>query len=88
MTEIRDYGATSTQVCRRLRALLDGLLVTVTPDRRSPVRDELCRLDAAVEAAFPDSGARSRASGSDRQGIGGRIPAAPGEDRRATRVTG
>jgi uncharacterized membrane protein len=74
VTEIRDYGATSTQVCRRLRALLDGLLATVPPDRQPAVRDELCRLDAAVEAAFPDPVARSRASGSDRQGIGGSRP--------------
>ena len=73
VTEIRDYGATSTQVCRRLRALLDSLVATVPPDRRAAVRDELCRLDAAVEAAFPDPVARSRATGSDRQGIGGRI---------------
>ncbi len=72
VTEIRDYGASSTQVCRRLRALLDGLLVTVPPDRRPAVRDELCRLDTAVAAAFPDPAARARASGSDRQGIGGR----------------
>ena len=71
VTEIRDYWATSTQVCRRLRALLDSLVATVPPDRRAAVRDELCRLDAAVEAAFPDPVARSRATGSDRQGIGG-----------------
>lgn len=81
VTEIRDYGTTSTQVCRRLRALLDGLLATVPPDRQSAVRDELCRLEAAVEAAFPDPVARSRASGSDPQGIGGRLPAGPGDDR-------
>jgi uncharacterized membrane protein len=83
VTEIRDYGATSTQVCRRLRALLDGLLATVPPDRQAAVRDELCRLDAAVKAAFPDPVARSRATGSDRQGIGGRIatgsPVSPGD---------
>jgi uncharacterized membrane protein len=75
VTEIRDYGATSVQVCRRLRALLDGLLATVPHDCQSAVRDELCRLDAAVEAAFPDPVVRSRASVSDRQGIGGRVPA-------------
>ncbi len=74
VTEIRDYGATSTQVCRRLRALLDGLLATVSPDRQPAVRDELCRLDAAVEAAFADPAARSQARGSDRQGIGGSRP--------------
>ena len=88
VTEIRDYGATSTQVCRRLRALLDGLLATVPSDRRAAVRDELCRLDTAVEAAFPDPVARARASGSDRQGIGGRMPAGsppgPEDDRSAS----
>ena len=82
VTEIRDYGATSAQVCRRLRALLDGLLATVPSDRRAAVQDELCRLDTAVEAAFPDPVARSLAIRSDRQGIGGRIstglPEGPG----------
>jgi uncharacterized membrane protein len=63
VTEIRDYGPTSTQVCRRLGALLDGLLATVPADCQAAVRDELCRLDAAVEAAFPDPAARSRATG-------------------------
>jgi uncharacterized membrane protein len=72
VTEIREYGASSTQVCRRLRALLDALLATVPPDRRPAVQDELCRLDAALVAAFPDPAARARAAGSDRQGIGGR----------------
>ena len=83
VTEIRDYGATSTQVCRRLRALLDGLLATVPSDRRAAVQDELCRLDTAVEAAFPilsparwPSAAIGRASGDGsqpdcRRGLGG-----------------
>jgi uncharacterized membrane protein len=73
VTEIRDYGAGSTQVCRRLRALLDGLLQTVSAERRPAVQDEICRLDAAVEIAFPDARTRAVALGSDRQGIGGRI---------------
>jgi uncharacterized membrane protein len=81
VTEIRDYGATSTQVCRRLRALLDGLLATVPLDRQSAVRDELYRLDTAVEAAFPDPVARSRARGSDRQGVGRSRPGRRTTDR-------
>jgi hypothetical protein len=64
VTEIRDYGASSTQVCRRLRAA-----GRFAHDGRSgpPVRraDELCRLGKAVEAAFPDPVARWQARGSD-----------------------
>ena len=83
MTEIRDYGATSTQVCRSLRALLDGLFATVSPDRQPAVCDELCWLDATVEAAFADPVARSRAR---RQRPAGdrRSPAGPADDRSAT----
>ncbi|GAA1209083.1 hypothetical protein GCM10009608_51420 [Pseudonocardia alaniniphila] len=73
VTEIREYGAASTQVCRRLRALLDGLLDTVPPDHRPAVLDELRRLDSSVDTAFADLARRSLARCSDRQGIGGRI---------------
>ncbi|GAA3080118.1 DUF2254 domain-containing protein [Pseudonocardia yunnanensis] len=73
VTEIREYGAASTQVCRRLRALLDGLLDTVPPDRRPAVLDELRRLDSSVDTAFADLARRSLARCSDRQGIGGRV---------------
>jgi uncharacterized membrane protein len=77
VTEIREYGAASTQVCRRLRALLDGLLDTVPPDRRPAVLDELRRLDSSVETAFADRARRSLARCSDRQGIGGRVADPP-----------
>ncbi|HEY4418305.1 MAG TPA: DUF2254 domain-containing protein [Pseudonocardia sp.] len=73
VTEIREYGAASTQVCRRLRALLDGLVDTVPPDHRPAVLDELRRLDSSVETAFTDLARRSLARCSDRQGIGGRV---------------
>jgi uncharacterized membrane protein len=73
VTEIRDYGVSSTQVCRRLRALLDTMLEIVPPDRRAAVRDELRRLAAAVDATFPDPSFRKLASSADRQGIGGRV---------------
>jgi len=36
VTEIREYGATSTQVCRRLRALLEALLRSGWPPRPFP----------------------------------------------------
>lgn len=50
VTEIRDYGATSTQVRHRLRALLRELLDAVPRELRPPVLDEIGRLDAVVRA--------------------------------------
>ena len=51
VTEIRDYGATSIQVTRRLRALLEELGELVLPENRAAVAEELRRLDATVRAA-------------------------------------
>jgi uncharacterized membrane protein len=71
VTEIRDCGATSPQVCRRLRAMLLDLLDSVQSDERPAVETEIAALDAVVERAFPEPAARAYAAGSDRQGIGG-----------------
>ena len=72
VTEIRDYGATSVQVCRRLRALLEGLLSTMPEECRPALRAELGLLDAAVEREFGDAPRRADARTADPQGIGGR----------------
>jgi uncharacterized membrane protein len=69
--EIRDYGATSPQVCRRLRAMLYDLLDTVRSDYRPTVQAEIAALDAMAARTFQDSAARAYASGCDRQGVGG-----------------
>jgi uncharacterized membrane protein len=71
VTEIRQYGATSPQVCRRLRAMLEQLLDDVRPDRRAAVAAELAALDAVVERSFADPDDRAFAAASDRQGVGG-----------------
>jgi uncharacterized membrane protein len=71
VTEIRHYGATSVQVSRRLRAMLEELRAGVAPERRAAVDTELCELEASVAASFPDGADRSLAGESDRQGIGG-----------------
>lgn len=78
VTEIREYGARSTQICRRLRALLEGLLDTLPADHLPAVRTELELLEEAVEREFTDPVRRATARTSDRQGIGGgHRPAAP-----------
>lgn len=71
LTEIREYGATSVQVTRRLRALLEELLETVRLEHRGAVEEELRRLDATVTGSWRDSVDLDRSSESDDQGIGG-----------------
>lgn len=83
VTEIRDYGATSPQVCRRLRSLLVELLDVVRDERRPAVQAEIAALDAIVDRTFPDPAARAFAAGRDRQGIGGTTFALTRADERA-----
>ncbi|WP_203907511.1 DUF2254 domain-containing protein [Rhizocola hellebori] len=71
VTEIREYGGESIQVCRRLKAMLEGLNDIVDPACRPAVEAELARLDRTVTAHFPDSEERQFARQPDRQGIGG-----------------
>ncbi|MDT9687327.1 DUF2254 domain-containing protein [Streptomyces sp. P9(2023)] len=72
--EIRDYGDSSVQICRRLRALLDGLLDTLPPEQHAAVRAELGLLREAVERKFTDPARRYIAEQADHQGIGGQHP--------------
>ncbi len=71
-TEIREYGARTIQVMRRLRAMLEELREEVRPEHRAAVENELARLDATVERNFGDSVDLDRAGIPDAQGIGGR----------------
>ena len=75
LTEIREYGATSIQVTRRLRALLEELGGLVLPENRAAVEEELRRLDATVEVSFAGSVDRDRAASPDAQGLGGPVAA-------------
>jgi uncharacterized membrane protein len=70
LTEIREFGATSVQITRRLRALLEELLETVRLEHRAAVEEELRRLDATVAEDWRDSVDLDRAAMADRQGIG------------------
>ncbi|WP_405435512.1 DUF2254 domain-containing protein [Streptomyces avidinii] len=69
--EIRDYGQSSVQICRRIRAMLDGLLDILPPQRHPSVHAELSLLEESVEREFPDPARRAIAQQADSQGIGG-----------------
>jgi uncharacterized membrane protein len=75
LTEVRQYGATSVQVGRRLRAALEGLRAAVRPEHRGAVEAELRKLEASVAASFREGVDQALAAATDRQGIGG--PGAP-----------
>ncbi len=69
--EIRQYGASSIQVMRRLRAALVGLAESVTLEARGDaVRRYLTQLDVAIERTIPDTIDQQTARHEDRQGLG------------------
>ena len=76
VTEIRQYGSSSIQVVRRIRAMLEDLTLEVRPEHRAAVAAELIRLDATVTDAFGQSVDLDRARTADEEGIGGRVEAA------------
>jgi uncharacterized membrane protein len=68
--EILQYGASSMQVARRLRAMLDDLRVSSPEVRWPTITAKLEALDRATRRAFPDTADRAAAAKPDRQGIG------------------
>ncbi len=70
-TEIRQFGSTSIQVLRRMRAMLLTLHESVLPEYVDAVEDEQARLDATVAEHWGASVDDDLATVSDRQGIGG-----------------
>ena len=71
VTEIRQYGADSVQVARRLLAMLQNLLASLPSIRTGPLRTELTLLEESVALHFRSAEDRSRASQPDSQGVGG-----------------
>ena len=71
LTEIRDYGATATQITRRLAALLNELAGRVRPEHRPAVAAQMALLEAALERSVPDPRYREFAGRPDPQGLGG-----------------
>jgi uncharacterized membrane protein len=69
--EIRQYGAGSVQVMRRLRSALVGLADSVVADARvEAVRRYLEHLDAAIGRSSLDADDQETARDEDRQGLG------------------
>jgi uncharacterized membrane protein len=69
--EIRQYGATSVQVMRRLRSALLGLMSSLpTGERAKVVQRYIEHLDLAVEHSPLDAEDRFMARQDDRQGLG------------------
>ena len=70
LDEIRQYGASSVQVMRRMNALLVAL-ISALPDERVPALQEWQRrLDASIARSFDAREERLEAAVADRQGLG------------------
>src|SRR3954452_4358672 len=67
--EIRQAGASSPQIARRLRAAIDDLLHTAPADRREVLREQSRMLDRAIADRVPES-ERALYQSADRLGIG------------------
>ena len=71
VSEIRQYGASSVQIMRRLRAMLETLIAVLPPIRASLLQQQLDLLQVAVEHSFFDPRDRIHAGIADSQGLGG-----------------
>jgi len=71
VTEIRLYGASSIQIARRLRAMLESLIETLPYERTKILSGELNLLKRTAERAFPEPEDRALAAVGDSQGMGG-----------------
>ncbi len=71
VTEIRQFGASSTQVLRRMRAMLENLIPLLPPHRSAVLRQELDLLKSTVDRGFAMPADRDRADLPDFQGLGG-----------------
>ncbi len=72
VTEIRLYGGSNPQICRRLHALYDNLLAVAPAYRRDSIEAERARLLRTIASQFPDPLDRELAMVSDTQGFGAR----------------
>ena len=86
VTEIRQFGGTSIQIARRLRAMLENLIQTLPEERATSLRQELKLLQRSAERFFTEPEDRALADISDFQGVGGK-PGRGQANRQVTEVT-
>jgi uncharacterized membrane protein len=72
LTEIRLFGATSVQIARRLRAMLENLLQTLPEERTTLLRQELDLLQRTAKRYFTEPEDQALAGVGDFQGVGGK----------------
>jgi uncharacterized membrane protein len=72
VTEIRHFGGASIQVARRLRAMLEHLIQSLTEERAALLRSELALLHRSAQRFFAEPEDRALADISDLQGVGGK----------------
>ena len=70
-TEIRSCGASSMQIARRLRAMLDNLIASLPAHRHEELIEERRRLDQVIEPLYPLPEDLALARIPDLQGMGG-----------------
>ena len=70
LDEIRFYGATSIQVMRRMKALVNELISILPEERQPALRHWQERLQFTVERSFADQLDKLDAFAEDRQGLG------------------
>ena len=68
--ELRHYGATSLQVMRRMRAMLEDLRHVAPEDRRTVLDGQLDLLDGAIRRTWPDAEDQRLGLIADPQGLG------------------
>jgi uncharacterized membrane protein len=80
LTEIRQYGADSVQVLRRMKALIRNLQSVLPPERHPALQNWEQSLNDTIARSFPEMEHRIAASVADRQGLGhGHAPPQPAE---------
>jgi uncharacterized membrane protein len=71
VVEIRQFGATSIQVTRRLISMTESLLRVLPPERAPGLREELALLHRSASRSFAEPEDQRMAGHGDRQGVGG-----------------
>jgi uncharacterized membrane protein len=72
VTEIRHFGGASIQIARRLRAMLENLILTLPESRAALLRRELALLERSAQRFFAEPEDRALAEVGDFQGVGGK----------------